>query len=203
MNPARDRIKKKEILLITLPMVEHGLWTSNMRKKIVTSVVMAIREQLGNDANLRIKIHPTSESIDTYRQILDPIDRSVEIIQDTDLFSTCNESDIIVSFGHGSSSLLEPLFLEKPLFIINFFNEDMSYNIYINDKVATECRNLDELIENIKTCNKPRMDPNILHKFIEKHIYLFDGNCSKRAAESIVTFLGDRLNIPHFPDERK
>jgi hypothetical protein len=185
---------KIEILLVTSPMAEHGLWTPQMQKEVITSVVETIRGQLRNDANLRVKIHPTSEKIDTYKQLLYPIDPSVEIIQKADLLSLANESDVIVSYGN-TSALFEPLLLGKPLYIANFFNEDVTKNLYLKEKVATECRAVDELIRNIKNGANSIADPDRIHTFVQKHTYIFDGKCSERAAKHIVSLLESRLNI--------
>ncbi|MGC1132305.1 MAG: UDP-N-acetylglucosamine 2-epimerase [Nitrososphaeraceae archaeon] len=185
---------KTEILVITAPMAEHGLWTQKMQEEAVTTIVRGITEQFRNDANLRIKIHPTSETIGTYRQLLDAIDPSIDIIQKADLFSLANKSDVVISFG-SSSALFEPLLLGKPLYIVNIFNEEVSKNLYLKEKVAIECRTIDELITNIKNGISSTIDPNRIHTFIEKYTYKFDGKCSERAAKHIISLLDNRLNI--------
>ena len=87
-------VGKVEILFITSPMVEHGLWSHDMRNEVITSVVKAIKGKLGDGYNLKLKIHPTSENLDTYKQILNPIDPGIEIIQNADLLLLINSSDL-------------------------------------------------------------------------------------------------------------
>jgi hypothetical protein len=183
-----------EILLITSPMADHGLWTSSMQNELVTKVAENIVKQFKNRVNFRIKIHPTSESLETYNRILSSIAPSVEVIQKADLLSLVDKSDIIISFGN-SSALFEPLLLRKPIYIINIFNEDASKNLYLKENVATECRTIDELIEKIRNASSSQIDLNRIYAFVEKQVYLFDGKCSERAAKHIISLLENRVDL--------
>ena len=178
-DPGKNRRGKIEILFLTSPMVEHGLWTQDMRKEVITRVVSAIRGQL-NHANLTLKIHPTSENLNVYEQLLTPIDPSIEVIQKADLLSLINNSDSIVSFGH-SSAILEALLLRKPVFLMNIFNENRAKNFFLKESVVIECNTIEDLMANIKnktysnSSNSQEID-----NFISKHAYIFDGKCSER-----------------------
>lgn len=182
---------KVEVLFITDSMVEHGYWTAGMRKEIVTTVVRAINEQLRNEASLRLKIHPSSERLSVYRQLVDPIDPSIEIIQHGDLLSLINDSDVVVTFGV-SSGLFEVLLLEKPMYFMNIFDEDTSKNIFLKEKVATECKTTEALISEIRNRTYYRIDSRRVHSLLEKYTYKFDGKCSERAASHIISLLNTR-----------
>jgi hypothetical protein len=184
---------KVEILFITDAMVEHGYWTPSMRKEIITTIVRAISEQLRNEANLRLKIHPSSERLAVYRQLVDPIDPSIEIIQNADLVPLINDSDVIVTFGH-SSALFEALLLEKPIYMMNIFDEDTTKNLFLKEKVATECKTVEQLISNIRNRISAKIEPDRIDAFIEKFTYKFDGKCSERAANHIISLLDTRVN---------
>jgi hypothetical protein len=179
---------KVEILFITDAMVEHGYWTPSMHKEIITTVVRAISEQLRNEANLRLKIHPISERLDIYRQLVDPIDPSIEIIQHADLLPLINDSDVIVTFGV-SSALFEVLLLEKPMYLMNIFDEDTTKNIFLKEKVATECKTMEELISKIRNRIYYRVDSERVYALVEKYMYKFDGKCSERAANHIISLV--------------
>lgn len=184
----RTTIGKTQILFITSPMVEHGLWTEEMRKDVVIGVVTAIREQLRDYAMLRIKIHPTSESLDVYKELLNPLDPSLEIIQEADLLSLISNSDIVVCYGH-SSAILEAVLLKRPVFIMNILNKDTIKNYYLQENIVTECKSTDELIGFIKNRSYRVIDSERLNAFLAKYVYLFDGKCSERAVEHIVSLL--------------
>src|SRR5687768_11768571 len=64
---------KIEILLVTSSMAEHGLWITRMEKELITKVYESIFNQLGNTANLILKIHPIAESLEYYKEILSTI----------------------------------------------------------------------------------------------------------------------------------
>lgn len=184
---------KVEILFITDAMVEHGYWTPSMRKEIITTIVSSISEQLRNEANLRLKIHPSTERLAVYRQLVDPIDPSIEIIQNADLVLLINDSDVTVTFGH-SSALFEALLLEKPIYMMNIFDEDTTKNLFLKEKVATECKTVEELISNIRNRICAKIEPDRLDAFIEKFTYKFDGKCSERAASHIISLLDTRVS---------
>ena len=182
---SRTKSDKIEILFITTAAVEHGLWKPLMREEVVTKTVKAIKEQARDIANLRIKIHPTSEVFEDYKQIISKIDGSIEIIQKGDLFSLIYQSDLIITFGQ-STALLQVLLLNKPLFIINLFNERISY---IEEKVATECKTPDVLVNKIIDGSYSKIDVDRVQAFVEKQLYKFDGKCGERAANQILLML--------------
>lgn len=174
------------ILFITTAMVEHGFWKPSMREIVVTSVIRAMK-QLGN-VSLRIKIHPASENIDDYRKIIDPIDPDIEIIQRIELLPLINESDVIVTFGE-SWALFEALLLNKPILVMNFFDEDVSRNPFIKEQVVLECKSIRELLCYLNDRRDFQPNPERLASFLEKSIYKFDGKCGERAAAHIVSLL--------------
>ena len=182
---SRTKSDKIEILFITAPVVVHGYWTPRMHDEVITKTVKAIKEQAGDITNLRIKIHPTSERLEDYKRIINKIDSSIEIIQKDDLFSLIYQSDLVITFAQ-STALLQVLLLNKPLFIINLFNERLPY---IEEKVAIECKSIDVLIDKIKDGSYSKIDVDKMRTFIERQLYKFDGKCGERAADHIVSLL--------------
>lgn len=184
--------KLLEMLFITSPMVEHGYWKPSMRKEVVSKVVKAISEQLRNKVNLRVKIHPKTEKLAVYKEIVLAINPGIEIIQTGDLLSIINNSDIIVSFG-SSSALFEALLVGKPIFIMNIFNEDINRNVYLKENLAVECKTVESLVRNIED-KKNEFGRKRIDAFIEKTFYKFDGRCSERAAGAIISLLDKSSN---------
>jgi hypothetical protein len=186
---------KKEILFITDSMVEHGFWTPQMRDGLVTSVVRSIKSELASEANLRIKIHPSSESISTYTNLLRPIYPDVEIIQDADILLLINQSDIIITFGL-TSAIFQAILLNKPVFHLNFFRKNKLENPFIKENLVFECLSVEQLLNSIRAQNHANVDRCNLDAFIEKYIYQFDGKCSERAAEHILSLIDNSYKKP-------
>jgi hypothetical protein len=177
-----------EILFITSPMVEHGYWKPAMRKEVVSSVVRALSEQSTNKVNLRVKIHPKTERLDVYKEILSPINPNIEIIQTANLLDLINDSDMVISFC-SSSALIQALLLNKPIFIMNIFNEDINRNIYLKEDLAIECKTVESLLRVIHDVEVEGIAGKDPSAFIEKTFYRFDGKCSERAAEALLDLL--------------
>ena len=102
-----------------------------------------------------------------------------------DLLSLIYQSDLVITFAQ-STALLQVLLLNKPLFIINFFNETLPY---IEEKVAIECKSVDVLIDKIKDGSYSKIDVDRVRAFVEKQLYKFDGKCGERAADQILLLL--------------
>ncbi len=175
--------KKIEILFITSGMVEHGTWTYKKYKTVLISIVKAIKNHLSDTAILKFKIHPLSEKIELYREIFKDIDPTIEIFQDTDLSLLVSKSDLIISLV-ASTALMEVILLKKPIFFINFYNEQFQL---VKDNVAKEFKNIDELISTIKDGSFSKINLDARQKFLDKKIYKFDGKCGARAATHILS----------------
>ena len=177
-----------QILFITTQMVEHGYWRPYMRDNVVTSVVKGIKEKLGNTAVLRIKIHPVSENIKTYKDLVSRIAPETEIIQHGDLLQLISKADIIIGFGI-TSAYFQAFLLHKPLFLMNFYNEEPTRNIYFREKIAVECKSIEDLLYFITTKSYLKIDQQEQTRILTKIFYKFDGRCSERAANYIINLL--------------
>ena len=67
---------KKRVLLLTHAMYEHGFWTRDQRDLLVSGVVSEISKHK-NEMSLTVKIHPSSEQIKDYEELIHPIDKSI------------------------------------------------------------------------------------------------------------------------------
>jgi hypothetical protein len=184
-------IGTKTFLLITSPMVEHGYWMPWMRKKVVSEIITHIKENF-SDVEFQIKIHPIRENIDDYKNIIREFDPSIKILQSVDLTGLIQQSDIIIGFGI-TSAYFEALFLNKPVLLMNLFGEDISENLYIRENLITECKTAIELVNHINNSTFTLPSASKLNQIIEILFYKFDGKCSFRAANHIVSYLS-KLN---------
>lgn len=181
INYKKEQLK---ILFITVGMVEHGIWKPSMHEKLIKEIVESINIYLKNTV-LQIKIHPTAENLENYKKMVFPIDSAIKIIQKGELSSLISESDLIITYGQ-SSGLLEVLLLNKPIIMINMFNESYSF---IQEDIVIECKTAAEMIEVIQSKKFMKINNENIKKFLEKKIYKFDGKCGERAAEHIFSLL--------------
>ena len=60
--------KKTNIVLMTTPLLEHGMIEKEKWKSMIKDIILSCLEL--KNSNLVIKIHPTSEKIENYKEIL-------------------------------------------------------------------------------------------------------------------------------------
>jgi spore coat polysaccharide biosynthesis predicted glycosyltransferase SpsG len=160
-----------------------------MRTKVVTKVVTSIIKDFP-DVEILIKIHPTTEKLQDYKEIISKINPSINIMQDADLTELINSSDIIIGFG-STSAYFQALILSKPILLVNLFEEDISNNIYIRENLITECKTASELTNHILNRTYLIPDKDKLNRVIENLFYKFDGKCSTRAAQEIIKLINN------------
>ena len=71
--------------------------------------------------SLTVKIHPSSEVLSDYQNLIHEIDQDIIIHKNGDVMEFINNSDIIITYS-GSSSLVYALVSQKPIIVCNFFN---------------------------------------------------------------------------------
>jgi hypothetical protein len=176
------------ILIITTALVEHGIWKPSMRKELLEKIICSLKNNLRNKYTITFKIHPTAEKLEDYEKIIRPLDKSIKIIQNTNLTKLIVDSQLVISVNQ-SSALLEVLLLNKPLIIMNIFNENTEKNIYTLENVAIECKTTEELVEKINNGNYLNINSEKIQNFIKDKIFKFDGKCGERAAEYILQLI--------------
>lgn len=181
----RDRLK---IVFITTNMVEHGYWKPKMRDELVRNVFKGLKEEFGPSIELKVKIHPVNESEQTYKNLISDIDSKIPVIQKADLLELIGESHVVIGFGI-TSAYLQAILLRKPVILLNFYNENVSNNIYIRENIVTECTSIDELINLLKRKSYKVIDDDRLDDLIQKIFYKFDGKCTQRASKAIFDLL--------------
>jgi hypothetical protein len=182
-----SKAEKLRILFITSPMVEHGYLKSTLRDELIKNVFKALRDNLGRSTELKIKIHPVNEKMDTYKNLIKDIDPEIPIIQKGNLLDLLENTDIVIGYGF-TSAFLQAVLLRKPVILLNFFN-DTYKNIYIRENLISECTSAEELVDMINKNSYKINDDITLNKFIQKVFYKFDGKCTERAADAIFGML--------------
>jgi hypothetical protein len=104
---------EKVILLLTSAIVEHGLWTESMREECIGNAI----DILSQSGRLIIKIHPV-ESLEDYQFAKGKAILCKKVV----LHDVINISDLVVVSGY-STTVLEATTLNKPVILLNVFNE--------------------------------------------------------------------------------
>lgn len=181
--------EKRQILLLTSSTVEHGLWTEAMRDKFIREVLNAV-SQLGSEAELVIKIHPM-ESLETYSRFL-PKESQIKIslCKEANLFDLIQSSDVVMTYY--STTTVAAIALNKPILIVNLFNEP-EHLPYVTSGAAVGVRKPDDILPALRDA---LYNPIVRRKlgqarksFLKGYRYNLDGQASRRVAEVIMHML--------------
>ena len=180
---------KKRVLLLTHAMYEHGFWTRDQRDSLVSGVVSEISKHK-NEMSLTVKIHPSSEQIKDYEELIHPIDKSITIHKDGDVAEYIKNSDVVIAYS-GSSSLVFALAQKKPIIVCNFY--DLEADLFQEKGVVLECKNKSMIIPSIeKIFNSNHITDEKIDRFIEEFFYKLDGRASERIGDAILNLLKKR-----------
>jgi hypothetical protein len=177
---------KPIILFLPMPYYEHGMWTKKQNEGIFKEIVKKINES--NNFILKIKLHPSSQQLSEYEQMLKEINANVEIIQKGDAIEHIIGSEIIISYPTNSTALIFALLCEKPIILCNFSNLDTS-SILKRD-LAVECKDLEKLnyiINNV--LEKNPISEEKIKQFITEFFYKPDGNAGQRVSDAIIKLI--------------
>ena len=177
---------RKKILLVTHAMFEHGFWTRNQRDSLIRGIVSEISKHK-NEISLTVKIHPSSELLSDYQELIRPIDDSIPIHQKGDLVEFIQKSDVVVTYS-GSSSLVYAIVGKKPIIVCNFYN--MEDDLFQEKGLVHQCKNKSTIISSIEQVLKsnPATKENI-DSFIDEYFYKLDGRASERIGDSILDLI--------------
>lgn len=114
------RVDDRIILLQTSAQVEHGRWSSAMRKAFVNKVIDSLKPLLNDGAKLVLRLHP-AESLSEYKEIVNGRG-DVILRKGTPYMDTIGASDVIL-FNAYSTMVLEATAIGKPVVLLNTFNE--------------------------------------------------------------------------------
>ncbi len=171
----------KNILLVTTSLYEHGIWTKKQRDFAIKETLKQFQNK--KDLNIILKIHPSSEILSEYEQLLKEILPNAVIYQKGDIENFINDSDLVISFP-ASSVLIFTLLIKKPLIVCNYFNMD---DLFLKHNPIAECNNplsilkkIDELTSFNLKFNKDR------DNFVDEFISPFDGHAQERICDYLI-----------------
>ena len=152
------------------------------------SINLEVIEEMGKNKKLDefiiyIKPHPDEDPV-SYEFLEDKFPDKVYVRpKNENLSHLLAVSDVILTIS--STVGLESAILDKPLICVNFLNEK---SMYVDDGIALEVKNIEELSEGIINVFNPEIAADLSEnrkKFIDEYVYGLDGESSKRITNVI------------------
>ena len=142
-----------------------------------------------NEFFLSIKIHPASEKIEDYQNIVNKTEPSVKVYQKGDILDYLKDADVVLSFMY-DTAMTFTLLTRKPIIMCNF-NNHVKNDLLLKRNLVMECKQPSQLVELIRDVLKenPATEEK-LSKYIEDILFKYDG----KAAERITNLIFDLMN---------
>ena len=194
LHTLRPHIKKNEkinVLLVTHSLFEHGYQTRSQRDSIVKQIITEIIKHK-DKISLTVKIHPSSEILKEYQDLIHTIDPTISIQQNGDSANYLEECDVLLSYST-SSSPMRACILKKPMIFCNFFNT-LENDMMLERDLAYDCKESTCLISAINEVliKNPATEEKV-NQFIKDVFHKSDGRASERVSEAILSLI-DKQN---------
>jgi len=144
---------------------------------------------------ISIKIHPTSENLVYYQNLLHSLGLSIPIFQSEDLWSLIPNNDVFISYG-SSQALGDLAFSQKRTISISVgtpLHGVPLVSVAISSGFIVECKHLDNLLNTITSIINSSPKPN--DEYLSersKLFYNFDGKSAERSTNIILSFLNNK-----------
>lgn len=188
--------KPIKILIVTTPLVEHGHWTEKFRDKFLKNIIEILDKS--NEFKISLKIHPSSETLEVYKKLINNKSDEIKIFQRQSLWSIIDDFDIILSYGYSMIHIEIALVGKRMIFID--MDEGFREMPLIESAIKSGFIEKTKKIENLpilinKLCNKPIQFSDNHKNEIERLIFKFDGNSGRRNAYAIYELLVGKNRI--------
>jgi len=200
-NPIYDKTLKKiqqfrtiksekvHVLLMTSPVVEHGIWTRDERDNVVEQVIRKCIES-SNEIELTIKIHPYNEDLIEYQKIIKKINADIKIEKDGDVLDFLEKTDVVIVFSSLSTSAYFTVIAKKPIIVCNFY--DIQNDKLVDSELAIECKDADSIIPCIKNAISSTIDSKKFDNFVKEELYKLDGDSGERISLALLDLIRNR-----------
>jgi hypothetical protein len=182
-NKFEGKLKKKiDILFLTVNLEgQGGDWGREKRNFMLKEFLRVCKNE---KYSISIKIHPSGENLEEYKNITKDVDSKISIYQKEDLIGCLKKADIVFSMSSSTAGLIA-LFLKKPIIIWNFFN--VKNDLFLDNGLALECKKIEELPYQIKQILKVNLiSKEKFQKIVSDILYKDDGKASERIAQEIM-----------------
>jgi hypothetical protein len=183
---------KTKIVLMTTGMLEHGLWTYKMWKETIIQTIKTVNDQFGNEIEFLIKIHPATERISEYEELINELGIKVPIIQSEKLSKVLSDSDIVITYGD-SWGTLEAIILDKPVIVVNLFNYPIEKMPFLKEGIIFELKDMGKLKSLILEIQNEKRNQKKVDDFIRKIIFKMDGKSGERSADAIFDLIKEKI----------
>lgn len=174
-----------KVLIVTSTMKTHGVWTDKKQQEIIEQIILELKKH-SDKFEFAIKIHPTSDDMEFYQNIIRDIDPSIKIFQKENILDLLKEFDIAVSYGMISGSTFDILYSGLSLVIVNLFGK--SYLPHLAQMgLITECYDISNLADSIIHATKTIPPEKELKQFFFSASKPLDGKASERMAQVILS----------------
>jgi len=175
--------KKPIILFVPLSYYEHGIVTKSKNETSFKEIVNTINKN--DEVVFKIKIHPSSQQLEYYEQMIRDVDKNIQVFRDGDILQYVEEADIVISYSGFSSSHIFSLLFNKPLILCNFFEFDKGP--LLNEGIAIECNDVAKINHQISlTLKNNTISTEKISKYINEFFYKTDGKSSERLSDLII-----------------
>lgn len=188
INERKDGVKRKNterkiILFLTHSLVEHGFQTREQREFIIKSIVKE-HTKISKEYRLIVKIHPSSEKISDYKEIISNLSQGIEIVQKGDILEFIEDADIVITYST-STAPKQAILYKKPVIICNFF--DIKNDPLLERELAYNCKKVEELVPAIQKLQKQNIvTDEKLKEFVNEFFYKSDGKSTERVCKMIL-----------------
>ena len=181
---------KKNILIITALIFGESRRNALLQRKLfVQEVIKAIPNV---EFEVVIKIHPTSENLEEYTDILESINSEINVTQNTNLVELILNADIIIT-PVSATAVVCGLIARKPIIIWNVFN--VGNDVLIQNELALPCKDKKMILEQIRKAETWIPSEEKIEQFVREYLHASDGMASARTATEILNYLKKRS--PH------
>jgi len=183
--------KKFKIVLMTAPMIEHGLWSFQEWEKTLDAITNEIKTNFA-ESEFVIKIHPSSENIPRYQKYLKERNLEISLYQKEDLMDVIFDADIVLTYAQ-SNGIIEAACMKKPVIVVNLFKYPIDKMPFLKEGLAYEIQNIQDLKKAILDISNNNVKDR-LDQYISRYLYKFDGKSSERMADEIIKFVQEYKN---------
>ena len=175
--------EKDIIVLLTQYNVEAKIWSAVQRRNFVLAITKAVAAI--PNTQLIIKLHPPLESEEDYQEIVRDLIPRPAICKYTSLSELLNASSLVLAGG--STAALEAMAIEKPVVMVNLFN-DFGPD-YFQDSGAIHAEREADILPAIERAlydSQLREEmARSMEIFVHEQAYIQDGYSSARIANLI------------------
>jgi hypothetical protein len=153
----RNTSSKISILIVTDPLVQHGIWSTSKYISFLNTVISNLIKE--NKFSFSLKIHPASENKQFYLKLINKFKKYITIYQNQSIYEIIDNYDLVLSFGF--STIHSEIVLSETRMILLDFNFNFPFLDFVQESVD---------IGNTKICKNINSLNNLIHSFVTHDI---------------------------------